>query len=165
MTWHESDAMHASTGTRHAVGEGRVRLYISHGANSGGHIDGPPWVDWFIVEPRHDPERQVESLRNGGRTVIALDVEPYYGVDPKLSRGLDKAREIGRFFIDHPEAAHPNMITDRETRLALALLELWGVEGGECSHGHGFEEDCPEGEDCEWQHLRPALREALTLIP
>jgi hypothetical protein len=37
------------------------------------------FVDWFIVEPRDDPGRQVESLRRAGRTVIELDVEPWNG--------------------------------------------------------------------------------------
>lgn len=38
---------------------------------------------WFVVEPLSDPEmmeRQAQSLREAGRTVIALDVEPNCGL-------------------------------------------------------------------------------------
>ncbi len=56
---------------------GRVKLYISHGAGSGHSDPGGPEVDWFIVEPREDPYLEVATLRRHGRTVIAIDVEPY----------------------------------------------------------------------------------------
>lgn len=62
--------------------KGTVTLYISHGAGSGIHTGDLEQVttDWFIVEPRDDPERlarQVKSLRQTGRTVIELNIRPY----------------------------------------------------------------------------------------
>jgi hypothetical protein len=62
---------------------GTVKLYLSHGAGSGHHPDPTAaTVDWFIVEPRDDPEalaQQVDRLRRGGRTVMPLLVTPYIG--------------------------------------------------------------------------------------
>lgn len=57
---------------------GQVRLYVSHSAPSLGGT-----VEWFIVEPRDEPEQlalQVDSLRRQGRTVRELSVEPYEGL-------------------------------------------------------------------------------------
>ncbi len=56
---------------------GPVRLYLSHGAGSGHSDPNGPAVDWFIVEPREDPEQQVASLRRHGRTVVCIETEPY----------------------------------------------------------------------------------------
>lgn len=42
-----------------------MKLYISHGADR----ENP---NWFIVEPREDPNEQVRSLVNAGRTVYEL---------------------------------------------------------------------------------------------
>jgi hypothetical protein len=56
---------------------GPIMLYISHGAGTGHSDPAGPAVDWFIVEPRTDPERAVESLRRAGRTVIEVQVAPY----------------------------------------------------------------------------------------
>lgn len=68
---------------------GTVTLYLSHGAGSG-HYPVPydATVDWFIVEPRNDPERltqQVQRLRECGRTVIEVTVSPYCAA-PNLSQ-------------------------------------------------------------------------------
>ena len=64
---------------------GPVTLYVSHGAGTGNHLPpGDQTVDWFIVEPRDDPERlaaQVETLRRSGRTVVELSVAPYEASD------------------------------------------------------------------------------------
>lgn len=51
--------------------------------------------------------------------------------------------------------------TDAQT-MASALIELWGIEGGECNHGVGFESDCAH-HDCQHNGVRPALRLAATL--
>lgn len=48
------------------------RIFISHGAP---RFDRT--VNWFIVEPRDDPDLAVISLLRADRTVIELDVEPY----------------------------------------------------------------------------------------
>lgn len=48
-------------------------LHLSHSARRGDDS-----VEWFIVEPRHDPvglRRQLNSLRQAGRKVIRLVVE------------------------------------------------------------------------------------------
>jgi hypothetical protein len=58
---------------------GPVRLYISHGAGSGHADPDGPQVDWFIVEPRDNPEQAAGRLRAHGRTVVQVDVEPYEG--------------------------------------------------------------------------------------
>lgn len=66
-----------------------MRIYISHGAGTTRdpqkHPDG---VDWFIVEPRENPEPEAERLRQAGRTVVALDVEPWLNLPP------DRRQEI-----------------------------------------------------------------------
>ena len=57
-------------------------------------------------------------------------------------------------------------VPGRALAFAGALLELWGLQGGECPHGHGFAEDCPggsaEGDErsCAFNGIRPLLREA-----
>jgi hypothetical protein len=56
-----------------------MKIYISHGA-------GP--IDWFVVEPQDDPDAQVASLRDVGRTVIELDVEPWQGLDEETKQIL-----------------------------------------------------------------------------
>ena len=45
---------------------------------------------------------------------------------------------------------------------ARALLTLWELEGGECGHGVGEDQDCPGDDEgsCAHQGLRPALRDA-----
>lgn len=45
-----------------------MKLFISHGAW--------PNQDWFIVEPRENPDEQVASLLAAGRSVYELDVVP-----------------------------------------------------------------------------------------
>lgn len=67
-----------------AVSRGRVKLYVSHGASSMpddtddlSFGESGDFVDWFIVEPRDNPDRQVESLRRAGRTVVCVRVRPW----------------------------------------------------------------------------------------
>lgn len=78
-----------------------MKIYISHSASVAGaarirektgrdpiiggtweerSVDHPHGDSWFVVQPIADPEPQVESLRQSGRTVIALDVEPNMGL-------------------------------------------------------------------------------------
>ena len=56
--------------------------HISHGAGIPNQPRSESMVDWFIVEPRDDPDRlaaQVDSLRRAGRTVREIVVGPYEG--------------------------------------------------------------------------------------
>src|SRR4051812_26215878 len=53
---------------------------------------------------------------------------------------------------------------DLAREFAEALIAMYEVEGAECAHGYGFEDDCPEP-DCAWNPLiRPALRKATALL-
>lgn len=63
------------------------KLYVSHSAD----LDGGKW---FIVEPRDNPERQVESLRRAGRTVYELKAKPWGGKSWRERRGY--RRIVGR---------------------------------------------------------------------
>lgn len=71
-------------------------------------------------------------------------------------------------------------VTAREC--AEALLSLWGIAGGECPHGHGFESDCEAAvcvmcsgvgcaecggsgmEVCAFNVVRPMLRRARAAV-
>ena len=68
-----------------------MKLYISHsatGANLAARGEPIPAQEWFIVEPRDDPEmlaRQVESLRDPrgrGRTVIEIELVDQLSDEP-----------------------------------------------------------------------------------
>lgn len=55
-------------------------------------------------------------------------------------------------------------MTPTEHDLAVAVVMLWEAEaGGECEHGVGHERDCPAGDACPLNPLRPTIREAYTI--
>lgn len=58
------------------------------------------------------------------------------------------------------EAALPHLPV---SRFAVALLTLWKMEGSECGHGIGLEDDCPE-EECPYNEIRPELRAAMKAV-
>lgn len=55
-------------------------------------------------------------------------------------------------------------MTTTEYELATAVMMLWEAEaGGECEHGVGHERDCPAGDACPLNPLRPAIRAAYAI--
>lgn len=72
--------------------------------------------------------------------------------------------------IEHANARPLAEVPGRALAFAGALLELWGLQGGECPHGIGFDKDCSggtaEGDErsCAFNEIRPLLREAHRLI-
>ena len=75
-------------------------LFLSH---SGGHRDNP---DWWIVEPRNDPERlgqQVRSLLNIGRRVQKVVLHPVGGEILELTDLPEAMQENALAFLEFVE--------------------------------------------------------------
>lgn len=60
-----------------------MKLYVSHSAA----LPGSRGVEWFIVEPRANPEQAVDRLQRAGRTVYEMLAHPWnsHVLDPSVA--------------------------------------------------------------------------------
>lgn len=80
----DSSPAHMDSSPAHGRPRDGERVYVSHGASMADGKGG----DWFVIEgqDQHDRERQVDSLRRAGRTVLDL--------------GIPDQRHVPRFMVE-----------------------------------------------------------------